>query len=128
MPIGLANHDSIVKMAGGIVEAYYEAYHRQDYDAAVSLFYDELFQKVTREKMKEVFAGYRAKLGDLKCFKVTYSSEDHSNGESRYVLQCTTMYEKLTSHDTFSIHRKTDLEPLKLTKVEFNGPGLTRLT
>ena len=127
MPMAMgfsSSPNNILKKTGGVVEAWYEAYRKQDYDTLLSLFPDELYQKVSRETMREAFAGYREKLGDLKGYKIHYARENHAGGVSSYVLQFSASYEKAVSNDTFSILRKSAGELAKITKVEFDSPAL----
>jgi hypothetical protein len=115
---------SITKKTGGIVEAWYEAFNREDFDALLSFFPDELYQKVSREQMRGIFASYRAKLGGIKSYKIHFAKETHPGGVDTYVLQFSAQYEKADSHDTFNIVRKTANEPCKIAKVEFDSPVL----
>lgn len=123
--VGPAGPGSIEKKTGGIVETWYNAFNNQDYNALLSLFPDELYQKVSREQMKGIFVSYRTKLGALKTKKVHFAKENHSNGASDYVLQYAASYEHSESHDTFTINQKSPDAPVKLLKVEFSGPRLS---
>lgn len=119
---GSGGFGSITKKTGDIVEAWYEAFKREDYDVLLAFFPDDLYQKISREQMRGIFASYRAKLGSIMHYKINFAKENHTGDQGTYMLQFKAQYERAESHDTFHIVQN-GMEPVKITKVEFDSPA-----